>query len=176
MKGARLFDIFPTSLLLSSVLVPGGAFRAEYECLDEGLKLRFFFVINKRPETDEPIIMLTSTTKIEERRRHHGRRADQVLVPISPDEYPSLDRPSVLDCESPVKRKRAVFLAGVQNREYLPLPPLPERILERIRAGVSAARGISPIHKRLVLGSERDDDESRAATSATSEREEPVEG
>lgn len=68
-------------LVLRTLLVPGGAFQASYEFLDEGVKSRLFVVANRSPATDEKIILFSTTTQIEKRRRHHGTRADLVLVP-----------------------------------------------------------------------------------------------
>jgi hypothetical protein len=43
------FKVAPASLVLKTILVQGGAFRHRYEHLNEGTKLRYFFVANRAP-------------------------------------------------------------------------------------------------------------------------------
>lgn len=142
--------VHPPSVL-RAVLVPGGAFRALYECLDEGPKNRFFFVANREPANDQTIILFSPTTQIEKRRSHHRHRADLVLVPLDSTVYPDVTSPCVIDCESWIKRKRAVFEEQALAGLYSPRTPLPLRLLAKIRAGVSASRTLSPAEKRLIL-------------------------
>jgi len=147
----KLLEVAPTALIARAILVRGGAFRAEYECLDEGKKQRFFFVANLNPENDSKIMLFTATTQIERRRKHHGNRADIVLVPLDPMTYPDIKQACVIDCESPIKRTREEFNRGVHAREYAPLGALPSTVCLRIAAAVREARTLSPTEKRLIV-------------------------
>lgn len=148
----KLFEKFPPDLLLRSLLQRGAGFKAEYECLNEGPKPRFFFVANLSPETDDKLILFTSTTQEEKRRAHHGSRADEVLVVLEPSTYPDISQRCVIDCESPVKRTRSVFEQQATSRLYTPVARLPEEYQEAISAAVRNARTLSAAEKRLVLG------------------------
>ncbi len=119
-----------TKLLLRTILVRGGAFKAKYECLDEGEKTRFFVVANLNPEGADKLILFTSTTQIAKRRKRHKTRADLILVPLDPHTYDGVSEKCVVDCESPIKRKKADFLKGVENREYTPVTTVPESIMQ----------------------------------------------
>src|ERR1700688_1603937 len=141
-----------SSLLRQTLLVRGGAFYAAYECLNEGEKIRFFVVANMNPANDGKLILFTATPQIKKRRAHHGKRADIVLVPLAPKKYNGVTQPCVLDCESPVKRAREIFLKDVDDRKYTPAGTVPEPIMTMIVAAVRASRQLSAVEKRLVIG------------------------
>ena len=141
-----------TKLVLRTILVRGGAFKAKYECLDEGEKTRFFVVANFDPEGSDKLILFTATTQVSKRRKHHRARADLVLVPLDPATYNGVSEVCVLDCESPIKRKKIDFLKDVQDRKYTPVTTVPEDVMQRIANSVREARTLSPAEKRLILG------------------------
>lgn len=145
-------------LVLRTLLVPGGAFQASYEFSDEGAKSRLFVVANRSPATDEKIILFSSTTQIDKRRKHHGGRADVILVPLDPKLYDGVTEPSVLDCESPVRRKRSDFVKHVEDHKYAPRTAVPASIMAKIVEAVRESRTLSPAEKRLILGVPSADD------------------
>ena len=66
---------FPPDILIKTILVPGGAFRMAYAFRDgEPEKYRYFFVLNKSPESSEVILVSTATTQVEKRKRARGAR------------------------------------------------------------------------------------------------------
>jgi hypothetical protein len=153
----RFFEAPSASkLLLQTILVRGGAFLADYQFLDEGIKSRFFVVANLNPAADGKIILFSATTQIVSRRKHHGSRADVVLVPLEPTTYDGVLVPCVLDCESPIKRKRADFVKGVVDRDYKPLTTVPQTVMAKIVAAVRESRTLSAAEKRLILGEPTD--------------------
>jgi len=153
----NLGEVFPPELLLQAVLVRGGAFRADYEFWNEGLKERYFFVGNHEPHNDEKVLLFTSTTQIDKRQRHHRERAKLVLVEISKTDYPEIEQDSVIDCDCAiVRRARNDFEAQAKRREYRPLTPLPESIMAKICDAVRAAKTLSPVEKRTILGPDRE--------------------
>jgi hypothetical protein len=141
-----------SKLLLQTLLVRGGAFMAKYQCFVEEAKVRFFVVANLNPANDDKIILFTATTQVSKRRKHHKARADLVLVPLDPATYGGVSEKCVLDCESPIKRKREDFLKDVEDRVYTPVTTVPEDIMAKIAAAVREARTLSVAEKRLVLG------------------------
>jgi hypothetical protein len=153
----KLFEAAGASkLLLQTILVRGGAFKARYECFDEGEKERIFVVANLKPTGDDKIMLFTATTQIHKRRKHHRARADLVLVPLDPLTYDGVTEKCVLDCESPVRRKRTDFLKDVEGHVYTPLTTVPESIMAKIVAAVRETRTLSPAEKRLILGDQSD--------------------
>lgn len=152
-----LWQAMPPSLLLQALLVPGGAFSAEYEYFGEGRKKRVFFVVNRAPTADARIFILTATTQIKKREAHHGSRAKDVLVYLSPDHCPGIIKPSVIDCDSLlIRRTRHDFDADAARKAYEPLGQLSSEIMSRICACVAAAKTLSAVEKRVIIGSEPD--------------------
>ena len=147
----RLLNSFPPERVKKAILVPGGAFRKKHEFKDEGEKKRFFFILNKSPEKDDRLIIVYATTKIKKRKKH---RPSEVLVEITTDEYPSLEKRSVIDCESYVIWRRLVIEDEINKYKVEPLQPLPASILERLRNAISFSRTLAPVDKRLVLEEE----------------------
>lgn len=144
-------SVMPPEWVLKAILKQGGAFKASHEFRDEGQKERYFFVANRSPASDELIVLLTPTTQIDKRRRHHRERADLVLVAVGPSDYVDIARPSVIDCESPIRWPRATFEAQALAGKYKPLPALPTAIFVRILAAISESRTLSLMEKRLIL-------------------------
>jgi hypothetical protein len=146
-----LASVVPPALILKAILVRGGAFKATYQFSTEGLKERYFFVINRRPDADDKVVLLTASTQEEKRRQCHGARADVILVTVEPAEYSELRQRSVIDCESLIKRPRKDFEAQALARAYKPLPVLPESVIGRIVCAIAASRTLSTAEKRLIL-------------------------
>jgi len=143
-----------TRLVLQTILVRGGAFKAKYECFDEGQKDRFFVVANAKPVSDELLMLFTATTQITKRKKYHRNRADLVLVPLDPDTYDGVTEKCVLDCEFPIKRKRSDFIKHVDSHLYTPQTIVPDVIMAKIAVAVRQTRRLSLVEKRLVLGAE----------------------
>jgi hypothetical protein len=146
---ARLLNSFPPEKIKKTILAAGGAFRKKHEYRNEGEKSRYFFILNRFPEKDDRLIIVTATTKIQQRKKH---RLPQVLVEIKPKDYPSLEEHSIIDCESAVIWNRAKFEEQINKGEVEPLATLPDFILEKLRTAISFSRILAPIDKRLVLG------------------------
>ncbi len=145
---ARLLNSFPPEKIKKVILVAGGAFRKKHQFKSEGEKRRFFFILNKFPEKDDRLVIVTTTTKIRERRE---RRPPEVLVEITPNDYPSLEKRSIIDCESAIIWRRMILEKQINNREIEPLASLPGSILEGLRTAIGFSKTLAPIDKRLVL-------------------------
>ena len=147
----RLFNSFPCGHIRKAVFVPGGAFRKKHEFRNEGDKKRFFFILNRYPEKDDRLIIVTTTTKIKKRRK---QRLHEVLVEITHGEYSSLEKHSVIDCESYIIWRRSILEDEINKHKIEPLQPLPASILERLRNAISFSKTLATMDKRLVLEEE----------------------
>ncbi len=145
----RLLNSFPPKHIKKAIFVSGGAFRKKHEFENEGEKKRFFFILNKSPEKDDRLVTVHTTTKIRKRKKH--RRAE-VLVEITTNEYSSLKKRSVIDCDSYHIWRKSIIEDQINKHKIEPLPPLPSLILERLRNAISFSKTLAPIDKRLVLG------------------------
>ena len=148
---ARLLDSFPPERIKKTILIRGGAFKKKHEFTNEGEKNRFFFILNKCPQEDDRLIIVTATTRIRKRKKH---RPSEVLVEVTPKEYASLAERSIIDCESCVVWRRTKLEEEVDECRIEPLQQLPKSILERICNAISCSKTLPPVDKRLVLEEE----------------------
>lgn len=152
-----LISVFPPGLVLQTILVRGGAFKARYEYSDEGERMRFFFVANSDPVSSETIFLLTATTQTDKRLKKHGARAKLVVVDLPKMDYPSIDVDSVIDCDCKIiRRPREIFELHSRSQKYHPLPRLLGTILSWVHSAIASARTLSANDKRLILGPEPD--------------------
>lgn len=146
-----LWEQMPPEMVLSAILVPGGAFRKWHQFGDEGERFRFFFILNRNPQADNILVVVTATKQIEARKRC---RPPEVLVTIDPGEYDELSGESLIDCSSVHSWNRAKFETAVSDSKITPLKCLSQKILDRLRAAVSCSTIVQPDVKRLVLDEE----------------------
>ena len=148
----RLGEHFPKHTLEKSIFIEGGAFLIkQYEFRNEGLKDRRFFILNKNPSIDSVIITVHVTTKIETRK---AVRPPEVLVEIKCDEYMSLGKDSIVDCESYNVWNKKILCEKIAKGEIEVLSQLPVKILNKLRTAISNSKTLSPIDKRLIFPEE----------------------
>lgn len=140
---------------MAQLAVPGGAFRYDFQFTDEGQKFRFFFVLNRNPQEDDILVLVTATTKITKARKRVRRRN---LVAISPGDYDSLSTDSVVDCSSPLIYPKQKIVEAIKKKQVIFLPPLPTGVLQNLRTALLSATTVSPEIKRLVAGDEKEGD------------------
>ena len=150
----QLWEHLAPDAIKQIILKPGGAFQMRYQYGNEGEKRRYFFVLNKRPEQDDRIVLLSPTTQIKKRRTCR-RRCPEVLVEISPRECSALEERSVVDCASkPIILDKKKLIEKVGRYEVQPLSPLSDSLLVCIHKAIASAKTWDAETKRLVLGEE----------------------
>ena len=145
----NLWKLLPPETIKAQVLVPGGAFKMKFQFSNEGIKDRYFFVLNASPDVQALIVLSTATTKIEKRQRE---RKASVLVAISTQEYPELHSDSLVDCESLLTFEKAELVEMIGKYEVQPLANLPASLLKRIIEAIRASKSLAPAIKDIVLG------------------------
>ncbi len=145
----------PPEIVEKQIIVSGGAYRKlhEYGTETKGPKHRYFFILNKNPDNDKDLIVVTSTTQITSR---YKARYHKVLVRIGPKEYDSLPEESLIDCDSAEKKSKSDIINWIRNQKITPLPPLPDSVLNQLREAIKHASTLNIKGKRLVLGSDLD--------------------
>jgi len=141
----------PPDVIAQKILVPGGAFRMRHEFHSEGEKNRFFFVLNKNPQIDNVILLVTATSKIKE---HKAKWPPNVLVEIGPFEYQELEVLSIVNCETARAFQKKDVQRWVSERKIVPLRPLPKAVLARLRTAIAQCKVLAPVDKQLVLKDE----------------------
>ncbi len=80
-------------------------------------------------------------------------RNPDVLVQISPVEFPELEKESIIDCESTISMQMMDLVAKVESGRIKPIGRVPETLLERLLAAVGNTRTMTPADKSLILAS-----------------------
>lgn len=108
----------------------------------------YFVVLNDAPHTDEAMVMVCATSKIETVRNYISQR-DLPLgtcVEVSQGEYPAFSVDTAFNCNTPITyhTKASLSLLLAQNRLRLCESPMPEPVLRRLCMGVTC----SPVVER----------------------------
>ena len=145
----------PPEIVAKQIIVSGGAYRKvhEYGTETKGPQRRYFFILNKNPENDKDLIVVTSTLQKTSRRK---ARYYKVLVTVGPNEYNSLPEESLIDCNSAEKISKSDIVNWIKDQKITPLPPLPNSVLNRLRDAIKHSSTLNTKEKRLVLGNNLD--------------------
>jgi len=148
----------PPESVAKQIIVSGGAYRKlhEYGTETKGPKRRYFFILNKNPENDKDLIVVTSTTQITSR---YKARYHKVLVRVGPNEYNSFTEESLIDCDSAEKVSKNDIVNWIRDQKITPLPPLPDSVLNQLRDAIKHTSTLNTKEKRLVLGNDLDIEE-----------------
>jgi len=138
----------PPSFVQKHLFVQGGAFRRNWEFKQEGIKWRHFFILNKFPEIDDKLLIVTATTKVEKTIRKFG----PAVVVVRPSEYPSLEQESAINCAMPEEKAKQEILDDIQRGHIHVHEPMPESVLKKILRAVETVTTITPKNKTLILG------------------------
>jgi len=138
----------PPGLVQKHLMVQGGAFRRKWEFKNEGNKWRYFFILNKSPLTDDKLLIVTATTKVQKTLRLFSL----AVVVVSPNEYGSLEQESAINCAMPEERSKKELLDAINAGEIHVMTPLPDSVLARVLKAVETATTITPKSKALILG------------------------
>lgn len=126
---ARLRKSFPKKAL-DCLFVQGGAFRLRHKFKKEGEKPRCFFIVSANPTAEDPILLVSASSKVEKRLKVRPRKA---LVIIDKTEYKHFEKRSVIDCYSPLTVKtRSEITSAIINGKWEILEPLPENLVKEI--------------------------------------------
>jgi hypothetical protein len=88
--------------VIRKILKPGSVFYFAHQ-ESTGDEPHYFVILNKDPQTDELLILVNATTKIEKRRSYISRNGlpDGTLVVLKPEDAPFLKKESAFDCNYP---------------------------------------------------------------------------
>jgi len=114
---------------------------------------RFFIVVNINPKTDEVIVLVTVTTKIDKQMEYIkviGADPD-TIVKITPKDFEFLSKESIVNCNNHHVMTMDQLVAKIDNGGKVFHEKLPTDILNRIKAGILKSNQIPPDIKKLVI-------------------------
>jgi hypothetical protein len=138
----------PDELKIRAIFTQGGAFKAKVSRKDE--YPRYYFILNRSPETDEKMVLLSSTTRFEEHRNCDG--GDDVHIPLSPTEYKEFTAKCLICCNRPILVPKSNLVKQLKSQKYQLLDHLPHEIVKQIVNGIAKSNVVESITKALVVG------------------------
>ncbi len=146
----RLGPLLPDHLLAKTILVQGGCFRMSYQFGKGERKLRYFFVLNRNPQSDETLYIVTSTSQVASQRH----RPDVVV--LTKEDYASFSAPeSAINLGQMRSMRREVLLSKLRGSTISPMPALKGAGLERLLDAVREAKTVERRVKEIILGPDR---------------------
>lgn len=136
----------PNNLKFSAVLIQGGAFKAQ---LKNDNYPRFYFVLNKNPENDNILFLLTSTTAFDLHRNCEG--GDDIHVPLSQEDYRGFTTDCVICCNNYKKVEKSRLEIILKKQEYRLLEPIPKKVLQKILNAIAKSIVVEPNVKAKIL-------------------------
>jgi hypothetical protein len=113
-------------------------------------KPHFYVVLNNTPDADIILIMVNFTSNIDYRKRRRHRLPPASLVELSNSDCPFLDKPSIIDCNSPTYMTMDEVVDKNVKGELRLISTINDSILALLRAGVIASPMVVRGMKRLV--------------------------
>lgn len=111
----------------------------------------FFVVLNRNPLTDEILILVNATTKIDKRREARKRLPPETLVEISSVDCSVLRENSLIDCNSITEKTVDTLIEKLGKSELrVCFEMLKPELLQRLREGVLASPIVIRAHKELL--------------------------
>jgi hypothetical protein len=137
----------PDELKIRAILTQGGAFKAK---LPTDSYPRYYFILNRNPETDKELVLLSSTTQFDEHRNCKG--GDDVHVPLSKRDYSDFTQDCLVCCDRPKCRPKKMLEQILKSQKWQLLAPLPKEILTRMIRGIARSNVVTPREKEMVIG------------------------
>jgi hypothetical protein len=139
----------PDKLKIRGILTQGGAFKAK---LPKDSYPRYYFILNRNPEADEKMVLLSSTTQFEEHRNCDG--GNNVHIPFPPNHYQEFPSDCLICCDRPRCVPKKLLEQGLKAQKWQLLSHLPAEIVAKIVKGIVISNVVTPVVKEMVIGPE----------------------
>jgi hypothetical protein len=141
-------DWLPSEILIKK-LFTGSVFLMPHAYDESEEKLRFFIVLNYRPENDEYLLLLSPSTKIDTRRYFAEREKDLIDLPVGA--YPVFHKHCILDCAKIEKKHKSEVIKHIDagNVTFF-AERFPQRILTDIQSIIISNPSIKRYQKKLI--------------------------
>jgi len=106
----------------------------------------YYVVLNKSPRTEEFLILLCASSRVEKRQRIANLLGfvPETLVVLQPGEYPLFKKETVIDCNKAFEKSTQTLIDKLQNGQLKICTELmPSAIVERLVSGVLASTQVT---------------------------------
>jgi len=129
-----------------------------YYFQEEGLSSNephYFIVLNRNPRTEEFLILVCASSQVDKRKRivRFLGFPQKTLVIVSPSEYPTFKKESVIDCNSVFERTTQSLIDKLEKKQLKLCERLmPKEIIEKLISGTLASDQVSERVRKMLLG------------------------
>ncbi len=140
----------PSAYDIIKSTIQAGSVYYYYEKALKSPKQHNFIVININPSKDTVILLVCSSTQIDNTRRLRKHCPSETLVEITPNQYPGFSKRSIIDCNY-VFEKSIDEIGDIHFRKKLQTKPVMGlRLVKKLRQGVMLSNQISNQIKALL--------------------------
>ena len=130
--GLKLLIDISSEVYIKGSIRPGSVFYFSDEDLSSS-EPHYFIVLNINPLTDSTLLLVCSQSSQCEIVKRRRREFPETVVDISPCEYASFTRNSVVDCNNIFDRTIAQLAKKREDNVLKPKPPMPIDIVQKLR-------------------------------------------
>ncbi len=114
----------------------------------------YFIVLNKNPRTEEFLILVCTSSQVDKRKRIAKllRFPEKTLVVVSPSEYPTFKKESVIDCNRIFEKTIQSLIDKLQKKQLKSCENLmPKEIIQKLISGTLASNQVSEKVRKMLL-------------------------
>jgi hypothetical protein len=138
----------PNENWLNLCLHPGAVFYIQERGLTSQ-QPHYFVILNHCPKTDETLLLVVSSSQIENTKKLHAAKPPETLVKIAEHEYADFTKDSIISCNQVFTKTKAQLLQQINNGGQQK-QRMPEPILEKLRNGVLASPTVERWIKKIL--------------------------
>ena len=144
----------PPRSRISETIETGSVYYFEEESLSSD-EPHYFIVLNKNPRTEEFLMLVCASSQVEKRKRiaKFLRFSEKTLVVVTPSEYPTFKKDSVIDCNRIFEKTIQSLVEKLEKKQLKPCEELmPKEVIQKLTSGALASDLVSEKVRKMLLG------------------------
>ncbi len=144
----------PLHYCISEKIETGSVYYFQEERLSSD-EPHYFIVLNRNPRTEEFLILVSASSQVDKSKRiaKYLRFPEKTLVVVSPSEYPTFKKESVINCNSIFEKTTQSLIDKLEKKQLKLCERLmPKEIIEKLIGGTLASDQVSERVRKMLLG------------------------
>ena len=142
----------PPSIHILATIETGSVYYFKEEKLSSD-EPHYFVVLNKNPQTEEFLILVCASSQVERRKQIIKQLGipSETLVTISPSEYSSFSKDTVIDCNRVFEKTLQIIVEKLKQDELkVCRDVMSDVILQKLTAGILVSPQVSGNIKNML--------------------------
>lgn len=141
----------PPEVTIRATIQPGSVYYFHHEDILYSHEPHYFVVINIDPSTEQVILLVCASSKIDKVRERRSNLPPETLVTVSPDQYREFKYPSVFDCNTIYSDNVENLIWRLAEKQLELKLEMNMQMVEQLRQGVIASPLIQPYIKNQLI-------------------------